>query len=225
MINQIGSLNETTLHNDLKWWYSKSNDQLEQKIGNFIIDIVRDDLLIEIQTKNFAAIRNKLEILLQNHKVKLVHPIIQDKWIVNLNTQLNKIIRRRLSPNHFSYISIFNELIRIPTMIFHPNFTIELVLVQIEEIRQQNRNGSRKRIGWSIYDRKLVKVLERKHFQSPSDFLCFVPNNLEAPFTNIELARSLKMSIRFIQKMSYCLRKMGIFKLVGKRSNSYLYDL
>lgn len=225
MINQIGSLNETTLHNDLKWWYSKSNDQLEQKIGNFIIDIVRDDLLIEIQTKNFAAIRNKLEILLQNHKVKLVHPIIQDKWIINLNTQLNMIIRRRLSPNHFSYINIFNELIRIPTMIFHPNFTIELVLVQIEEIRQQNRNGSRKRKGWSIYDRKLVKVLERKHFKSPSDFLCFVPNNLETPFTNIELARSLKMSVRFIQKMSYCLRKMGIFKLVGKRSNSYLYDL
>ena len=113
MLNQIGTLNETTLHTDIKWLYSKSNDQLERKVGNFIIDIVRDDFLIEVQTNNFSAIRNKLDFLIKNNKVKLVHPIIQDKWIVNLDPQLNKIIQRRLSPVHGSYIDIFKELIRI----------------------------------------------------------------------------------------------------------------
>ncbi|MFX1427431.1 MAG: hypothetical protein ACFFBE_13330 [Promethearchaeota archaeon] len=224
MSNHIGRLNETTLHRDLKWFYSESNEQLEKKVGNFVIDIVRDDLLIEIQTKNFAAIKNKLDNLIQNNKVKLVHPIIQDKWIVNLDTQLNKAIRRRLSPSHGSYIDIFNELITIPTMISHPNFTIELVLVQIEEIREQNGMRSWRRKGWSIYDRKLVRMLDKKQFKSPKDFLCFIPNNLETPFTNNELAQSLEKPVRLIQKMSYCLRKMEMFKLVGKKQNSYLFE-
>lgn len=171
MVNQIGTLNETTFHTDLKWLFSESNDQLEKKVGNYIVDIVRDDLLIEIQTKNFSKIRNKIENLIQKHKVKLVHPIIQDKWIVNLDTQLNKVIHRRKSPLHCSYINVFEELIRIPRMISHPNFSIEIVLVQIEEIREKSDRANWRRKGWMIYDKKLLRVIESKKFHNPIDFL------------------------------------------------------
>ena len=67
--NPIGTLNEKTLHADLKWLLSESHDQLEKQVDNYLIDIVRDDLLIEIQTSNFAIIRKKLENLVQNNKV------------------------------------------------------------------------------------------------------------------------------------------------------------
>ena len=225
MINQIGTLNENTLHTDLKWWYSESNDQLEQKVGNFVIDIVKDDLLIEIQISNFSAIKKQLEILLQNHKVKLVHPIIRDKWIVNFDTQLNRVIRRRLSPIHCSYQEIFYELVRIPTIIPHPNFAIELVLVQIEEIRTKNNLGNWRRKGWSIYDRKLIRVLERKQFKKPIDFLNFIPENLKTPFTNFELAHSLNKPLSLARKMSYCLKNMGMLHVVGKNRNTLVFDL
>lgn len=224
MLNQIGTLNESTLHTDLKWLYSESNEQLERKVGKYIVDIVRDDLLIEIQTTNFSKIRNKIEILLQSNKVKLVHPIIQDKWIVNLDTQLNKIIRRRLSPKHCSYIYIFEELIRIPKLISHPNFTIEIILVEIEEIRENSGKGSWKRKGWSIYDKKLLKVLESKKFNEPIDFLYFIPRNIVIPFTNLELAKSLKKPLSLAQKLSYCLKKMELLKTVGKIGNALLFD-
>ncbi len=224
MLNQIGTLNETTLHADIKWLFSESNDQLERKVGNFVIDIVRDDLLIEIQTKNFSAIRNKLEILLQSNKVKLVYPIIQDKWIVNLDTQLNKIIRRRLSPIHCSYIDIFDELIKIPKMISHPNFAIEAILVQIEEIREKSGMGSWRRNGWSIYDKKLLRVIESKKFNNPIDFLYLIPKNIVTPFTNLELAKWLKKPIYLAQKISYCLRKMEMLKTVGKVGKTLLFD-
>lgn len=223
--NSIGTLNEKTLHADLKWLYSESHDQLEKRVENFVIDIVRDDLLIEIQTANFTVIRRKLEKLIQNNKVRLVHPIITDKWIINIDTKLDKTIRRRLSPKHCSYIDIFEELIRIPDMISHPNFEIEIILVQIEEVRENSGNGSWRRKGWSIYDKKLISVLERKEFRNPSDFLNFIPKSLEPPFTNFELAHSLKKPLRLARKMSYCLRKMGMLKLIGKRGRAYLYDL
>ena len=96
--NHIGVLHESSFHSALKKWYSESEDLIEVPIDNFLIDLVRDGLLIEIQTKNFASIRKKLEKLIQNHNVRLVHPIIQDKWITSVDTLSEKIIRKRLSP-------------------------------------------------------------------------------------------------------------------------------
>ena len=115
-------------------------------------------------------------------------------------------------------------MIRIPELIFNPNFTIELPLVQIEEYRKNDGNGSWKRNGWSIYNRKLVKVLEQKSFNTPMDFLMLKPITLKPPFTNIELAYSLKKPLSLARKMTYCLRKMGLIKVVGKKGRSFIFD-
>ena len=223
-LNSIGTLNESSLHSTLKLWYKKLEDQLEVPVENFIIDIVRDDLLIEIQTKNFSTIKKKLEVLLKNHRVLLIHPIVKDKWIINVDHHLTKINRKRLSPTHHSYLDIFEELIRIPDLIANPNFTIELPLVQIEEFRINDGKGSWRRKGWSIYDQRLVNVVERKVFCSPIDFLMLKPINLKTPFTNAELAHLLDKPLRLAQKMSYCLRKMGILKVIGKSGKFLLFD-
>ena len=224
VLSHIGTLHESSLHADLKLWYKESEDKLEEPVENFIIDIVRGDLLIEIQTRNFSIIKRKLEKLIINHRVQLIHPIIKDKWIVNVETHSNKVNSKRLSPTHNSYIDIFEELIRIPELIANPNFTIELPLIQIEEYRKNDGKGSRRRNGWSVYDRKLVKVLERKQFYTPLDFLMLKPASLKTPFTNAELAYSLEKPVRLAQKMSYCLRKMGILKVVGKQGKAFLYS-
>jgi hypothetical protein len=222
MTNHIGILHESSLHAALKHWYKEPSDQLEMPIDDFIIDIVRDNLLIEIQTKNFSTIRKKLERLTQNHKVRLVYPIIQDKWIIKVDSQWKKI-RRRLSPKHNSYIDIFTELIRIPSMVSHPNFTIEAILVQTEEIRKNDGKGSWRRKGWSTYDQKLLRIINRKEFCNPDDFLKFMPKNLDNPFTNSELAFSLHKPIKLARKMTYCLRKMGVIKIIGKKGKAFLF--
>lgn len=222
--NPIGTLKESSFHSTLKQWYKEPGDKIEEPIDNYIIDIVRGNLLIEIQTRNFSSIKKKLQKLIQNHRVRLIHPIVQDKWIINVDAHSDKTIRKRLSPKHGSYIDIFEELIRIPDMISNPNFTVELVLVQIEEIRRNDGKGSWRRAGWSIHNKKLVSILERKMFYTPIDFLLLKPTALRTPFTNVELAHSLKISLRLAQKMSYCLRKMGIIKVIGKKGKAFLFD-
>ena len=79
----IGTLNEKPLHAALKAWYAQPGDQLEAKVDGYIIDIVRGDLLVEIQTRNFAAIKRKLLALVPHHPVQLVYPIAREKWIAN----------------------------------------------------------------------------------------------------------------------------------------------
>jgi hypothetical protein len=223
--NSIGTLKESSLHAALKQWYKEPGDKIEEPIDGYVIDIVRNNLLIEIQTRNFASIKKKLEILTENYDVRLIYPIIRDKLVVKMNPNSNKTITKRTSPQHGSYYDIFEELIRIPHLVSKLNFTIEAVMIQIEEIRKINGAGSWRRKGSSIYDRKLVNVLERKQFFTPFDFLMLKPINLRTPFTNIELAFSLKKPLRLAQKMSYCLRKMGMVKVIGKKGKAYLYGL
>jgi hypothetical protein len=58
-------MNEFSLHSEIKKWYSLPEDQFEVRLGNYIVDILRGDLIIEVQTKNFSAIRGKLETLIR----------------------------------------------------------------------------------------------------------------------------------------------------------------
>ena len=58
-MSDIGLLNEKPLHASLKEWYAQPGDRFEVAVDGFVIDIVRDDLLLEIQTGNFASIKSK----------------------------------------------------------------------------------------------------------------------------------------------------------------------
>lgn len=72
------ALPEISLHNALKEWYAEPNDRFEVRLCKFIIDIVRGDSLVEIQTRNFSARRHKLTELAIRHPVRLVYPIAQE---------------------------------------------------------------------------------------------------------------------------------------------------
>ncbi len=222
--NGVGTLRESSLHASLKEYYKRPGDLVEERVDGYIIDIVHDNFLIEIQTQNFYAIKKKLENLVENHKVLLVYPVISDKWIVYQNRAGSKVLRRRLSPKHCSHENIFDELIRIPHLIAHPNLSVETTLIQIEEIRRKCGKGSWRRRGWNIYDKRLVNVLGTQIYHTPYDFLEYIPRDISVPFTNFDLAKKLKKPIKLVRKMTYCLRKMGTLRMVGKKGKSYLFS-
>ncbi len=92
------SRRESSLHSSIKQQCFLPGDRFEVKIDDFIIDMVRGDLLIEIQTVNFSALKQKLEYLLKNHKVCLVYPIPKKKWIVHKTMLNGEVMSRRKSP-------------------------------------------------------------------------------------------------------------------------------
>ena len=61
------------------------------------MDILRENLIIEVQTKNFSALKEKLQILTTNQQVRLVYPLVERKWITYV-TKNNIVIDRRKSP-------------------------------------------------------------------------------------------------------------------------------
>lgn len=217
----IGALAETSLHADLKAWYAQAGDLLETPVDAFVIDIVRGEQLIEIQTGNFTAIRRKLQRLLDNHPITLVHPIARARWIVR-QTAAGETLARRKSPARGRVEDVFWELVRIPGLLAHPNLTLEVLLIQEEQIWRDDGRGSWRRRHWSMYDRRLLAVLERATFVAPTDLLALLPPALPQPFTNQDLATALFCRPALAQKMTYCLRQLGVVEQVGKRGNAGL---
>jgi hypothetical protein len=129
-INGIGTLQETSLHASLKRWYSQPGDSLEVVVDGFVIDIVRENLLIEIQTRNFSAIKRKLKQLVEKYPLRLVYPISLEKWIVHVAEDKVSVVRRRKSPRHAHLEDLFTELVRLPELAAHNNFSLEALLIR-----------------------------------------------------------------------------------------------
>ncbi len=217
----IGTLTEQSLHAALKQWLAKPGDAPEQRVDGYQIDIVRGDTLIEIQTANFSALKTKLGKLLQNHKVLLVHPIAESKWIVR-QTKRGRQITRRKSPKRGRIEDLFGELLYIPQLAAHPNFNCMAVFTHQEEIWRDDRRGSWTRKHWSIADRQLLKVTGSQRFDSLGDYLGLIPPGLPTPFTHKQLASAMGAPVWMTTRMSYCLRKMGALESVGKQGKSLL---
>jgi hypothetical protein len=219
----IGTLNEKPLHEALKRWYAHSGDSFEKEVEGYIVDIVRGDLLIEIQTCNFGAIKRKLEKLIAHHSVRLVYPIPNIKWIVRLADDGTNPISRRKSPKKGVYEHLFDELVSLPKLLMNPNFSIELLLIQEEEVRRYEGERGFRRHGWVTDERRLLQVVEKRLLKTPSDLSSFIPSNLTEPFTTSDFAVAIAKPLRLTQKTVYCLRLMGCITPVGKHSNSILY--
>ena len=218
-------MTEYSLHSEIKRWYMGSGDELEVKVDDFIVDVLRGKLLIEIQTGNFSAIKQKLTKLLRNNnQVRLVYPIAKQKWIVHVSRS-GEFVRRRKSPKKGKLTDLFYELVHAPSLIKDRNFSLEVLLIEEEEIRCNDGRGSWRRRGISVQDRKLLNVLDRIVFEDSRDFLEFLPKELDGHFTNKVLASKLGISVRLAQKITYCLRKMGAIAIAGKKSNELLFEV
>ena len=217
-------MTEYSLHSELKDWYMVSGDELEVTVENFRVDILRGKLSIEIQTGNFSTIKQKLNKLLLNNQVRLVYPVAKLKWIVHVSKS-GEFVRRRKSQKKGKLTDLFYELVHAPCLVKDRNFSLEVLLIEEEEVRCNDGTGSWRRRGVSVKDRKLLKVFDRVVFRDSRDFLQFLPKELDGYFTNRVLALKLGISIRLAQKITYCLRKMGAISIVGKKKNELLFQV
>ncbi|MBN1697061.1 MAG: hypothetical protein JW881_06080 [Spirochaetales bacterium] len=220
----IGQLNERSLHADIKAALLLPGDRCEVMIGRYVVDIVRDNLLIEIQTGNFTALRRKIMDLSGRYIVRVVYPLVLEKWIVKKKSGDDDPEKRRKSPKKGRLIDIFKELVYIPELFINENLEIELLLIRMEEIRINDGKGSWRRKGVSIVDRRLLEITGHYLFRTVEDFRRFVPEGIAVPFSNSNLAAYTGYSVRDAGKVTYCLKKMGVIREVGKKRNALLFE-
>ena len=216
-------MSEKPLHAALKQRYACPDDQVEAAVDGFIIDIVRDDLLIEIQTRGFSALKSKLTRLTDRHPVRLVYPVAQEKWIVKVAPDGRTRLSRRKSPKRGTFQEVFAELVSFPRLLLKSNFSLEVLLIQEEETRRFDRTRAWRRRGWVTQERRLLGIVDRRLFETPADLAALLPSTLPEPFTTSDLAAADPIRRSLASRMAYCLREMGAIVPVGKRRNAILY--
>jgi len=223
-MHDIGTLNEKPLHASLKEWYRVSGDRVEVPTDGFVVDIVRGEMLVEIQTKGFSSMRRKFDYLLDSYPMRIVHPIAVIKWIVKLDSDGKEISRRR-SPKTGIAADVCAELVSFPSLLSHPNFSLDVALIEEDEVRKPDVKKGRRRGGYVIDERRLVDVLETINIHSPKDLLTFLPSGLPAVFTSKDLADCMGRTRHLAQEVGYCLRVSGAIQIKGRDKRGILYQL
>ena len=222
--SHIGTLNEGSLHAALKTRYARTGDVFEVPLEGFVIDIVRgaetpDELLIEIQTGAFGSMGSKLDRLLTDHRMLLVHPIAVQTILERRDT------KPRRSPKRGSIYSLFDELVSIPTLLDHPNLELDVVLASVVKIQVPDPKARRGRGGWRTVDRQLDQVLEVHRFADVGDLLQLLPDGLPATFTTADIASGAGVSRDSAQKLAYCFRNANLIDELARSRAGIEYQL
>lgn len=225
-VSAITTYNESPLHAALKAWYGGPDGVYEVPVNGHVVDLVQNGLLVEVQTANFGAMRRKIEALLKEHAVRLVHPIAVEKWIVRVDSRKKQVLGRRKSPKAGSVDNLFEELVTFPALMMHPNFTLHVVLIREEEVRRNRPSGGRRRHlrkDWVREERRLIDVVDDQLFQTPADLAARIPASVPERFTTADLAEAAGVPRWLAQKMTYCLRAMEVIHVVGRSRKGICY--
>jgi hypothetical protein len=118
---------------------------------------------------------------------------------------------------------MFRELVSFPELFLDRNFSLEVLLIQEEEVRRYDGRRGWRRKGWVTEERRLLAVVEQRLFEKAEDVSALMPRELPGQFTTSDLAKAMGIQRWLAQKMAYCLREMGEIRPVGKRGRSILY--
>ena len=219
--SRIGELAENHLHKALKYHYAGESGAVEQKVGNYIVDVVFEHSIVEIQTANFSGFRTKLNGLLSEHKVKVVLPLLRRLTLQKIDIEGE--VSRRKSPRSETLADAFVHLSYIAKLLCHPNLTLDFAFVHVEETREYLPRRKRWQKQFKTTEKQLVGIYEIRTIESFLDLYKEFEAQLAMPFSTKDLAVVLNRPTKLARRAAYCFRESGITQQVGKQGNALLY--
>lgn len=225
----IGRLQEKTLHAALKKYFEPDETRHEIKIGNYYADAVSAENggIIEIQTRAFHRLRNKLTYFLKEHEVTVVYPIPHKKWITWLNPDTGEIAgKKRLSPKTGCFYQVFPELYKIKPFLTDPHIHLHILLVDVMEYKLLNGWSDDKKKGASRYELIPVGLASETEVRCAADYAQFLPEDLPENFTSKDFKKCMPpRSANLTQSVMNILHHVGIIERTGKTGRLYTYRI
>ena len=213
---------ERSLHRQLKERYGPEvGGQSEVTLGKFRVDAIEPGgRLIEIQSAPLSLLKRKLASLLPSREIGVVKPVIVARRLIRRASPDGVDLGARRSPRRGALIDAFDELVGLVHLFPHANLTIDLLAVEIDEIRVERR----RKPGYSVVDRILSRVVEAVSLKEADDLWSLLPSGLPNRFTTDELAERIAHPIPFAQRVAYCLRLGGAARVIAKIGNRRVYE-
>lgn len=223
--NGIGTLGEKTLHAVLKAYYEPLSGLHEQKLGRYVADILNEEGVIEIQTRQLSKMKAKLDTFLAVTKVTVVHPIVRNKWLIWVDPETGETTKKRKSPKAGTIYDAFWELGGIPEYLMREGLSFCIVMLDMEETRLLNGWNRTKKRGSTRADRVPTALVSETWLRGPEDFRALLPGGLPEEFTRSELAKAVGQPVERGYTLVRVFGTAGVIEQCGKRGNSYLYRI
>ena len=211
------------MHAVFKCYFAPDEAQQEIPIGNYVADIFTGSEIIEIQTRQFNKMRDKLKAFLPLYPVTIVYPIPREKWLIWVDEDSGELSQPRKSPAKGTLYHVFPELYKIKMFLKDPNLRIRPVLVDMEEYRLLNGWSKDKKKGSTRYDRIPLALAGEAEINCLQDYLQFIPYELEEPFTVKTFAKAAHIRADLAQVVLRVLFYVGAVQRVGKEGRAWLY--
>ncbi len=221
----IGTLSEKTLHSFLKYYLEPCDDFHEVALDGYYADIMRDGCIIEIQTRAFDRLRDKLKVFLKEYPVTVVYPLIANKTYYVTNSESGEVSRGRKSPKHEDIYDIFDELYKIKMHLTNENLYFHFVLLDIVEYRKTVKKSYKNHKGYETVERIPERIIDEIYIDGAHDLAKLIPPSLPSPFTSLDFAKAIKKNRGVAQTALNILEHVSVVKRVGKVKNAYLYEI
>lgn len=221
----IGTLSEKTVHAILKLYYAPDTDMHEIPIENYVADIYTGKEIIEIQTRQFNRMRDKLTAFLRLYPVTIVYPIPRNKWLIWIDEESGELSKPHKSPVKGNVYQAFVELYKIKMFLKDPNLHLKFVFLDMEEYRLLNGWSRDKKRGSHRYDRIPSAFAGEVSVDGVRDYMQFIPYDLEEPFTSENFAKAAHIHKALAQTVLNILTHVECVERVGKKGNSILYSV
>lgn len=221
--NGIGTLSEKTLHAVMKNYFEPHEENHEIRIGGYVADIVSEQGIIEIQTRNFRNLKTKLDAFLEVCSVLVVYPVTWVKSVVLIDSETGEITRKRGYGRRPSIYAAFDELYSICRQMKNERLSVCVAFVEVEERRLSVGGKWRKRD--CECDKIPLRLDGEEYFTCTGDYARLIPEGLGDDFTSADLAAAAKIPRHTAQSILYFLNDIGAVVRTGKRGNSYIYSI
>lgn len=219
----IGTLSEKTVHAILKLYYAPDTDMHEIPIENYVADIYTGKEIIEIQTRQFNRMRDKLAAFLKLYPVTIVYPIPRNKWLIWIDEESGELSKPHKSPVKGNVYQAFPELYKIKNFLKDPNLHLKLVFLDMEEYRLLNGWSHDKKRGSHRFDRIPSALTGEVCVGGVKDYMQFIPYELEEPFTSDMFAKAAHINKSLAQVVLNILTYVECVERIGKKGNAILY--
>lgn len=221
----IGTLSEKTLHAAIKFYMEPDPSFHEVPYSGFVADIKNGAGVIEVQTRSFERLRRKLAVFLEEGPVTLVCPLPHLKYVLWLDPETGEVSRRRKSPKTGRPWHLLPELFRIGELLDHPNLTLLILLLDMDEYRNLDGWSRDRKRGSHRLERLPLALHQELWLRERADWRAMVPQGLPQEFTRQEFAKLGRFSERQSGAALKVLCRMGLCQRCGNRDRAYLYRL
>ncbi len=219
----IGTLREKLLHRTLKFYLEPDESRHEAPVEGYVADVLGECGVIEIQTRAFRNLRNKIEAYLPVYPVTLVYPVVVERRVIWVDADSGEMSEPKRSPKKGRPSDVLSELSQLPDLLPSERLRLKLFLLCADEYRLADGRGPNRRRGatkMDIYPTELRGIIDVTSLRELSELMPALPEIFTAKqFYSAVRLRGIRASVT----LSYVTR-IGLVERIGKQGNSYLYS-